>query len=310
MALTVVSNVANSYFQVLSLRERLDIARRNLANAERVLALVEARVRNGAVSPLDLAQQRAAVARQRTAIPPLQQQQRESLAALATLLGRPPQGFGITQTNLSKIAAPQIAPGLPSELLMRRPDIGRTEAQLAAAEADIAAARAAFFPGIRLTGSTGLRSAQLASFFDGSATYNLAVSLTQPLFNAGLLSGQYNFAVARHQELIQNYRAAILVALTEVETALTRLHHLRDQIEFQHQELEQARIAFQIAETRYRAGAEDLITVLDAQRTLFQAQDQNLQLRVAHLQAMVTLFRALGGGWSNPAMTATETDVL
>jgi len=297
IAITITSNVAIAYLQVLSLRERLAIAQLNLANAERVLKLVESRVKYGAVSPLDLAQQRAVVARQRTSIPPLEQQERDARSVLAILLGRPPQGFDVNNTSLESIALPEVGAGMPSELLTRRPDIQTAEAQLRAANANIAAARAAYFPSIRLTGSSGVQSTALAALFDGGLIYNLVASLAQPIFDAGRLEAEEDLALARREELIQFYRSTIINAFADVETALGTIQSTAEQQNYQTEELEQAEIAFQLAERRYREGAEDLLTVLDAQRTLFSAQDQYQLIRFARLISGVTLFRALGGGW-------------
>lgn len=297
VALTITSGVAIAYLQVLSLRERLAIAHLNLENAERVLKLVESRVKYGAVSPLDLAQQRAVVARQRTSIPPLEQQERDARSILAILLGKPPQGFDVNNTTLESIVLPEVAAGLPSELLTRRPDIQTAEAQLRAANANIAAARAAYFPSIGLTGSAGFASTALSGLFDGGLLYNLAVSLVQPIFDAGRLEAEEDLAIARREELVQFYRATIINAFADVETALGTIQSTSVQQEYQTEELKQAEIAFQLAERRYREGAEDLLTVLDAQRTLFSAQDQYQLVRFARLQSLVSLYRALGGGW-------------
>ena len=297
IALTLTSGVALTYLQVLSLRERIAIAALNLENAESVLKLVEARVKYGAASPLDLAQQRGVVARQQAAIPPLEQQERDARSALALLLGKPPQGFDVAATSLDEIALPQVIAGLPSELLIRRPDIRTSEAQLRAANADIAAARAAYFPSIGLTGSSGFASTTLAALFDGGLLYSLAVSVVQPIFDAGRREAEEDFAVARREELVQFYRSAIINAFADVETSLGTIKSTAEQQNWQTEQLRQAEIAFQLAERRYKEGAEDLLTVLDAQRTLYDAQDQELQIRFARLQSLVSLYRALGGGW-------------
>ena len=223
VALTITSGVAITYLQVLSLRERIAIARLNLENAENVLQLVEARVKYGAVSPLDLAQQRSVVARQRAVIPPLEQQERDARSALALLLGKPPQSFDVAATTLDEIAIPEVVAGLPSELLTRRPDIQSAEAQLRSANADIAAARAAYFPSIGLTGSAGFASTVLSGLLDGGLLYNLAVSVAQPIFDAGQREAQEDFAIARREELVQFYRAAIINAFADVDTALGTL---------------------------------------------------------------------------------------
>ncbi len=297
VALTITSSVATSYLQVLSLRERIAIAKLNLENAESVLKLVESRVKYGAASPLDQAQQRAIVARQRAVIPPLEQQERDARSALAILLGKPSQGFDVSNTSLTDITSPQLIAGLPSELLTRRPDIQSAEAQLRSANADIAAARAAYFPSINLTGSAGLASTALSALFDGGLIYNLAVSLVQPVFDAGQRKAQEDLVLAQREELVQNYRSTIFNAFADVETALGTIQSTTEQQLHQTEQLKQAGIAFELAQRRYKEGAEDLLTVLDAQRTLYDAQDQQQQIKLSYLQTVVSLYRALGGGW-------------
>ena len=299
--LTLVAGVANGYFQVLSLRGRLVIARENLAIAERVYRVVDARARNGAVSALDLARQQAAVLAQRAAIPPLELQERQTLFALAILLGRQPEGFDAAASAVSGIAVPRVAPGIPASLLVRRPDLASAEAQLAAANANVAVARAALLPGIALTGSAGLASDVLLNFLSApTAAWSIGASLLQTIFNAGRLRAQVSVAESRERELVENYRKFILAALADVESALAAGSRSADQEGLQELVLVQARLALKLAEVRYREGADDLLTVLDAQRTLFQAEDQLAQIRLSRLQASVGLFKALGGAWEMP----------
>jgi NodT family efflux transporter outer membrane factor (OMF) lipoprotein len=299
--LTVLSGVASTYFQTVQLRERLAVARRNLANAEEVLRVVRARVENGAASPLDLAQQRTVVAGQRASIPPLQAQAQQAEHALAILLGSVPAVTDIAGASVMALSPPAVTPGLPSELLIRRPDIQTAEAQLLAANAQIGVARAAFFPSIALTADGGYASATLGNLFQPSSLFAaVAASVVQPIFSGGRLEGGLDLAKARHQELIANYRKAVISAFADVEDALVAIRRTAEQEELQADALEQARLAYTLAETRYRAGAVDLLAVLDAQRTLFQAEDQLVQIRSARLQAAVDMFTALGGGWQRP----------
>jgi multidrug efflux system outer membrane protein len=296
--LTLVAGVANGYFQLLSLRGRLAIAGENLAIAQRVFKVVDARARNGAASALDVARQRAAVLTLRASIPPLELQQRQTLYALAILSGRPPEGFDAAGSSVTALAVPRVAPGLPADLLARRPDLASAEAQLAAANADVAAARAALLPDISLTGSAGLASNVLIDFLNApTATLMLGASLLQPVFDGGRLRGQVDVAASRERELVEAYRKSILAALADVESALASVGRTAEQEALQAQVVEQARIALRLAEVRYREGADDLLTVLDAQRTLFQSEDQLAQLRLSRLQASIGLFKALGGGW-------------
>lgn len=299
--LTLVAGVANGYFQLLALRGRLDIARENLAIAERVFKVVDSRVRNGAASALDLARQRAALLAQRAGLLPLEVQERQLLFALAILLGRLPQGFDTPASPLAGLTVPRIAPGLPSQLLLRRPDLASAEAQLAAANANLAVARAALLPSISLTGSAGLASNVLLNFLSApTATLALSATLLQSIFDGGRLGAQVDSAQSRERELVEGYRKAVLSALADVDGALVAASRLATQEALQEQVMEQARLALTLAEIRYREGADDQLTLLDAQRTLFQAADQLAQIRLARLQASVALHKALGGSWTVP----------
>jgi NodT family efflux transporter outer membrane factor (OMF) lipoprotein len=298
--LTLLAGVANAYFEVLSLRGRLAVSRENLAIAERVLGVVEVRARNGAVSPLDVARQQAAVLSQRAGLLSLEQQERQTLAALAVLVGRLPEGFEVKAATLADLAVPTIDPGLPAELLVRRPDLAVAEASLVAANADLAAARAALLPSIQLTGSAGVASGSLLAFLGGSSTgLAVAASVLQPIFDAGRLRGNVRIAESRERELVEAYRRAILAAFADVETALAASGRLAQREALQVQVEARAREALRLAEVRYREGADDLLSVLDAQRTLFDAQDQLALTRLDRLEASVALFRALGGGWTS-----------
>jgi NodT family efflux transporter outer membrane factor (OMF) lipoprotein len=297
--LTLLAGVADGYFQVLSLRGRLAVARENLSIAERVLNIVDIRVRNGAASALDLSRQKAGVLALRASMLPLELQERQTLYALATLVGSPPEGFDAAGAGVTGIVVPRVAPGLPADLLARRPDLASAEAQLDSANANVAAARAALLPGISLTGSAGLASNVLINFLNApTAALALGASLTQTIFDGGRLRGQVDVAASRERELVENYRRSIIAALADVENALAAGGRTAEQEMLQAQVVEQGRISLRIAEVRYREGVDDLLTLLDAQRTLFQAEDQLAQIRLSRLQASIGLYKALGGGWT------------
>jgi multidrug efflux system outer membrane protein len=297
--LTLIAGVATSYFEVLSLRGRLAIARENLAIAERVQSVVATRARNGAASQLDVERQQATVLAQRAALLPLEQQEKQTLAALAVLIGRVPEGFVVKGASLADLAIPAVNPGLPAELLVRRPDLAAAEAQVASANGSVAAARAALLPSIELTGSAGLSSAALLTVLSGpTSAISLALSLLQPIFDGGRLRGQVAISESRERELVEGYRKAILTAFADVEQALVAVSRSAQREALQAQVQESARNALRLAEIRYREGADDLLTVLEAQRTLFQAQDQLAAIRLDRLAGTVGLYKALGGGWT------------
>jgi NodT family efflux transporter outer membrane factor (OMF) lipoprotein len=302
VALTVVTSVANTWFTALDLQDRLAIAERNLADAEQTLQVIRARLQVGTASLLDLSQQEALVAGQRAVIPSLRNQLEQEVIGVGILIGRPPEALAVRPGTLKDLALPAVYPGLPSELLARRPDVAEAEAQLVAANANIKAARAAFFPAIQLTGSAGYQSLALATLFGpGASVLSLAANATQPIFDAGTLRGQLEQARGRYDELVADYRKAILQAFTDVETALTALRFTADQLALQEQAVATARRAADIAGAQLAAGTVDITTVLTAELTLFGDEDTLAQVRLAHYQALLNLYKALGGGWSQPA---------
>jgi multidrug efflux system outer membrane protein len=308
VALTVTSGVASTYLQIMTLRDRITLAQQNLANAQAVERVVESKARNGAVSALDLAQQQAQVSAQQAAIPPLALQEKQATNALALLLGRNPEQLQLAGTGLKGVTLPTVGAGLPSGLLTRRPDIRKAEADLAAANANLLAARAAMLPTIDLSSSISLEAiASNLAFGGAGAAYSAAASLAQPIFDAGQLKAQKDVAGGKQLELVQTYRSTILTALSDVENALASIDSLKTQRQWQESEVTQANTAFTLAQAQYRAGSSELLPVLDAQRTVFQAQDSRLTLLLAQFQGAVSLYKALGGGWQGGAETSVAT---
>ena len=298
-ALTVTADVADTYLDVLALRDRIAIAKNNVDAAKRILAITEAKVTNGVSSNLDLAQQRAIVAGVEATIPALEEQEREARYALAVLEGRAPEGFDVTTQTLEGLVAPPITPDMPSALLTRRPDIAEAEANLVAAHASLDAARAAFLPAIGLTGSGGYGSAALASLFNPSSLgWSIGASLLQTIFDGGLKTSETDVARARETELVADYRLTVFNALSDVESSLGQVSSYASQEALLTEQVKNATEAFRISELQYREGVADLLAVLQAQQTLFSSQDQLVQIKLARLQANVSLYRALGGGWT------------
>ncbi|WP_433886572.1 efflux transporter outer membrane subunit [Pseudomonas vranovensis] len=294
--LTLLSGVANSYLQSLALREQVRIARLNLSNAEDVLRLVETRYQSGSATALELAQQRSLVAGQQRQVPLFEQQLQEARITLATLLGEPVQALPALDESITGLNWPQIGSGVPSALLSRRPDIATAEANLAAAQADVQVARAAMLPSLTLGADLGSGADTFAQVLR-SPYYTLSAGLAAPIFNNGRLRAERDKARARQDELLENYRSSIINGFADVEKALNGISGVDQQRQSQDEEVQQAQIAFTLSERRYQAGAETLLTVLETQRTLYQAQDQQVQLRLARLQGSVALYKALGGGW-------------
>jgi NodT family efflux transporter outer membrane factor (OMF) lipoprotein len=247
------------------------------------------------------------VATQRAALPLLEQALKQNRVALAILMGRPPEHVKIRGGTLRAVAYPRVTPGLPSELLTQRPDIREAEANLAAANANVANARAQLLPSITLTAEGGYASALLKTLFrPDSALYSVAAGLTQPIFEGGRLTGNVDLQKGRQDELLQNYRKAVISAFGDVENALDAIRQtaLRERLEAA--VVKSSRQAFQISEQRLREGTIDLVTVLQTQQTLFQAEDSLAQARLAHVQAIVSLYQALGGGWLPKPVDAAD----
>jgi outer membrane protein TolC len=213
----------------------------------------------------------------------------------------------VSGSSLDGIAAPKVGPGLPSELLLRRPDIAAAEADLAAAHASVDAARAAFFPAVSLTAGGGFASAAIGTLLNGgSLGGSYGVSLLQSIFDGGRLSGQSDLAKAAEQEYLARYQGAVLSAYSDVEGALTAFANTGESEIHLRRLIEAARQAFQISQLQYRQGAADLLTVLQAQQTLFSAEDQLVQVMQANRTAAVRLFVALGGGWQEAPEDRTQ----
>ena len=299
VALTVASDVADTYLDVLALRERITITQQNIDAAKRILTITVAKVTNGVSSNLDLAQQKAQLAGQEARLPALEEQEREARYALAVLEGHVPEGFDVGAHDLKGVTPPLVAPGMPSELLTRRPDIATAEANLAAAHASVDAARAAFFPQIGLTGSAGFASTALSHIVNPSSfLWDIGASVLETIFNGGLHAAQSDLAKAREKELIATYRSTVLNAFSDTESALGQVSSLADQQKLTEEQVAAAAEAFRISELQYREGVTDLLSVLQTQQTLFTAQDTLVQIKLARLQAVVSLYQALGGGWT------------
>jgi NodT family efflux transporter outer membrane factor (OMF) lipoprotein len=298
VAVSTMVSVATAYFLVLSSQDRLRIVRQNVEAASRVLTLIQQRQEAGTASALEIAQQETLVASQRAQIPILDEQLRQNIATLALLIGRAPSFLRVRGGSLYSLGIPRVSPGLPSELLYQRPDIRSAEAQLAGTDASVEAARAAFFPTIALTGNGGYTSTALRLLFrPESAFYSLAAGLTQPIFDGFRLEGELELAQGRQLEALSIYRRAVVSGFTDVERALISVQESAIRERLQQQVVDASRRAFQIADTRLREGTVDLVTVLITQQALFTAEESRVLARLARLQAVLSLYQALGGSW-------------
>jgi NodT family efflux transporter outer membrane factor (OMF) lipoprotein len=298
VTLTVTSNVAQSYFQALETHDLLQVAQNNLSNAQHILDGLQLEQQVGTVTALDVAQQAAVVGAVNASIPPLVQQLHVSMDALAVLLGELPETLPLPDSGLDQVKLPPVIEGLPSQLLERRPDIAEAEAQLQAANANITVARAAFFPNVALTASGGYASSMLSDLLVPSArVFQLTGTVAQDIFQGGALRGQAQYAHARYAELLATYHKAVIAALSDVENALIGAQQTDEQQRRQQVATDQARRAFDFAQEQMAAGTTNILTVLNTETTLFTAEDQLVVVKFQHLQALLQLYQALGGGW-------------
>jgi NodT family efflux transporter outer membrane factor (OMF) lipoprotein len=296
VALVLQADVASNYFQVLALKDRLAIARKNLQAARELLSLVQARYDKGSNTGLELAQQKTSVLNIEAQIPQLEQELRATQTALAVLLGQTPQGFSTEHASLADLRIPAVAAFQPPALLERRPDIRQAEAQLVAANADIGAARAALYPRMTLS-ATAVAGGVLTS--GSSVVTSMIASLSQTLFDGGALRSQVRQSEARRTELVAQYLQTVLASLKEVQDGLGAVASTESRQTLLRDAVVQAQEAYRIANVRYGAGSQDLLTLLDSQRTQLQAEDSLVQAELARLSATVGLYKALGGGWNS-----------
>ncbi len=295
LRLTVMGDVAQSYFTLLGLRDRRRIALDNLKNISDVLDIIESRFEAGAATALDVAQQQTERANAAAAVARLDQDIAQSENALAVLLGRPPQQFEPRGQSLQGIYIPGADPARPATLFEQRPDIQSAEAELIAAHADIGVARAAFYPKLELNADNIFTAAMMSQ--PAGIGVALASSLTQPIFQGGRLEGELERTKARRGELVEIYRQTLLTAYREVEDALALGSQAARRREDLLLSVDSARRAYELGLDRYLAGATDYQTLLNVQRSLLNAQDSEVQAHTDVLTASVLLYKALGGGW-------------
>jgi multidrug efflux system outer membrane protein len=292
LRLIITTDTTVFYTQILGFTERIRVAEMNLRNAEEVLRIIEARYREGGVSALEVSQQKVAVNDIRAALTTLIAQRATTLNALAILLGQAPQNFDGLESELSSLRSPTVNLTPPIALLTNRPDIQSAEAGLLAANADIGAARAAFFPSLQLGTDTSL----VASGFGNPATaaLSLASNVLAPIFSGGRLEGNLENVTARQKELAAQYQQTVLTAFREVEDALAARKSTDQQAVLTQESVQEARNAYTIAKARFDAGSIDYLTLLETQRSLSQAEDEQLIATVAQIEAFVQLRKALG----------------
>jgi outer membrane protein, multidrug efflux system len=297
--ISLVSSVATTWLGVVADDELLKITSDALVTRQESLRLTKLRFDNGVSSEIDLRQAQSLVETARATLAQVTRQRAVDLDALALLIGQPvPADFTIDATTAT-VSLPDVPAGTPSEVLTRRPDVRQAEQQLIAANANIGAARAAFFPHISLTSAFGTASGELSGLFKGGSwAFTASSQLLQPIFDAGRnRAGLASANVARDIAVAQ-YERAIQSAFREVSDALAGRATFGEQVRAQVAAVEATAVTYRLTDLRYRNGVASFLDLLDAQRSLFTAQQALVQTRLQALQNQVLLYRALGGGWT------------
>jgi multidrug efflux system outer membrane protein len=310
--LTLVSQLANSYMQLLDYDQQLAVTRATLQTRSESVRINGLRFKAGLISELDYQQAVAEYQNAAVQVPLLERLIAIQENSISLLLGRNP-GKISRGVSLDRLAMPQVPGGLPSDLLERRPDIWQAEQELIAANALIGVAKAAFFPSISLTGFFGTASTDLSDLFKGpSQTWQFAGQLLQPIFTGGALTGQLQVAEAVQKQALLNYQRTIQTAFAEVDNSLIAVSKLREQLKDQVVQVSALQRNLDLATLRYQNGYSDYLTVVDADRSLYSAQLQYVQSQGDLFRAMVNLYKAMGGGWVTEAeqMSAPPAKVV
>jgi multidrug efflux system outer membrane protein len=299
--ISLIAAVANTYLNLLADDELLRVTRDTLATRQDSLKLTQLKFDNDAASKVELAQAQSLLEGAKVALAQTTRQRALDENALVLLLGQsipvdPPSGLAVTAQRL----VPDLPAGIPSELLVRRPDVRQAEQVLLANNANIGAARAAFFPRITLTGSVGVASSDLEKLFTaGTSAWTFVPQLLVPLFDAGRNQGTLDAANASRDIAVAQYEKAIQTGFREVSDALAGRATLAEQLSAQAAQLAAEQTRMQLMDLRFQQGAANALELLDAQRSLFSAQQALVQVQVQQVQNLVNLYKVLGGGWKD-----------
>ncbi len=317
--LSLLAEVARSYVELRGFQQQLDVARNNLLAQQDILDLVRARYRGGLATDLDVARAEAQVRTTASQIPVLETSYKGALHRLGVLLGQPPGSIGeeFRASGPVPVAPPKLPPDLPSDLLRQRPDVRRAERQLAAATARVGVATADLYPKVSLLGTAGLESLAASDFFNSSSKlWSIGPSITWPIFRGGQIVATIEVRDAQEQQALIGYRQTILNGLEEVEDAIVGYTRERERRETLAEAVAANQRAAALARDLYLGGLSDFLNVLEARRNLFQTQSELAQSDAAESVDLVTLYKALGGGWeavaraTGPPLTQSGNSVL
>jgi multidrug efflux system outer membrane protein len=308
--LTMQSDVAQNYFALRALDAEIATVAGTVELRKEQVRLVRSRFEGGIGNNLDVARAETELATAEAEAAALAQRRAELENAIAILAGQNPSTFKLASVNTWNPQVPEVPAGLPGELLERRPDVAEAERQLAAANARIGIAKAAFFPVLRLTGSGGYVSADVDNLFNwDSRVWSIGPSVSLPIFAGGRNLANYRRSQSSYEEAVARFRQQVLVAFGEVENSLSGIRHLADQHAAQRRAISNARRAADLAGERYRSGIVSYLEVVDANREALQAERADAQLTGRRQVAAVQLIKALGGGWSQKELFAQAKGV-
>lgn len=301
LELNTLGMAASTYFQLLLTRDKIQAAEQNVANARAISEITQARVDAGVAEPIEALQQQITLQREQSNLQSVLQNEFATRAALALLVSQPMPQLSLGGSSLEQVRVPDVTPGLPAELLNRRPDLVQRNAELRAAAAGVDVSRLAFLPAISLTGSASASSTSLTELLSSPDTF---LSLNASVLQTLLDTGQRRRALAQSRLALENriadYRQTALRAFSEIDVLLRSLQVLAEQSRVAEANLAAAEEAFRIAEVRYEEGVTEYQTVLTAQTTLFSSRNAYLDTKLARLNALISLYQALGGGWQAP----------
>ncbi|HTQ98411.1 MAG TPA: TolC family protein [Candidatus Acidoferrum sp.] len=307
LALNTLGTAASTYFQLLVTRDKIEVEKQNLANAEAVGAITQARVQQGAAVPIDALQQQIAIERERSNLRQFVQSELAAKSALALLQGRSVQGYDLSGKTVLDIKVPAVQPGIPSELLRRRPDLVLAEATLLSSNANLTIVHNSLFPTISLTGSESASSTALSTLVTSpTSTLNISATLVETLLDNGQRQRNIEQARITMENNLASYRKAVIGAFNDVDVQLSNIQLLDQQAKVASDNLAAAEEAFRIAQLRYGEGVTDYQTMLQTQNTLFTTRNTWLDSKVQQLNAVVSLYQALGGGWQDQALASNK----
>lgn len=302
VALGLVADVTKAYVDYLAESDRLEVSRRNLANSRNALEAVRTRLERGDATAVEVLQQETAVASAEGAVPVHTLNRERAFNKLAVLLGTTPAELKLSTSTLAALDMPKVAPGIPAQLICRRPDVRRAEDTLLSADADIRVARAKMYPDLSFSAEGGRAAYSFANLITPQAAFfSIIGQLTFSIFDAGKSSAQVEQNKARYEEMVATYRQTILQAVRDVEDSLAALRSMGDQQQTLARAVDKAKAAHDISARSYDLGAVDYLTLLETERTLFTNEDNETNIRAERLKALVDLYKALGGGTEAPA---------